>query len=80
MQMYLYVIRDKVSQQSSFIFEQKNDNAANRHYQRMIMGDKTLNPDEFSLWCIGYFDHEEDTGVIYDTATQVIITVEDDDE
>lgn len=78
--MYLYVIRDKVSQQSGFIMEAKNNGVAMRNFQRTIDSDPSLNPEEFSLWKIGEWDHEEDKGEFYNTIEKVIISVEDEDE
>lgn len=77
--MFLYVIRDRVSQKSGFIMEADNDLVANRNFQRMFKQDPLLDPAEFKLFKIGEWDHEEDYGQFYETIEQVIIGVDNDE-
>lgn len=54
----IYVIRDKVAEESGPIFEAKNDSVAYRQYVSLI--EKSDHQGDFDLLCVGDYDHEED--------------------
>lgn len=54
--MKLYVIQDKIAEESGPIFEAKNDGVAFRKYQKTI--NEVGNSDEYALYCVGEIDHE----------------------
>lgn len=55
----LYVIHDRVQEESGRINEFKNDATAFRAYCEWR--DKQPNPDDFQLLCVGRIDHELNT-------------------
>lgn len=56
----LYVIQDRVAEESGPIFESKNDAVAHRNFTKIIQ--TSTNPDDFKLIHVGEIDH--DTNVI----------------
>lgn len=52
----LYVVYDKVAEESGPIFEAKNDGVAQRASNTML--ENTPRKYEFELWSLGNIDHE----------------------
>lgn len=57
----LYVVLDHVAEESGPIFEAKTDGVALRQYQRMLLAEG-VEPGDYSLICVGEFDHEANGG------------------
>lgn len=55
--MKLYVIYDKVAEESGPLFQAKNDETAKRQFIGMIKHEKVLSPGDYNLHCVGYYDH-----------------------
>lgn len=51
----LYVVYDKVAQDSGPIFQASNVGVAIRQYKQ-LMASQSLNKQDFDLICLGYFD------------------------
>lgn len=56
--MKLYVIYDKAAQQSSPVFEAKNDAVAAREFRKVLQNLKDPAVPDYRLYCIGIFDQE----------------------
>jgi hypothetical protein len=54
----LYVIYDRVAEESGPIFEAKNDLVADRNFKKLLSEHKTELSNDFKLLRIGTFDHE----------------------
>lgn len=53
----LYVIFDKVAEESGPIFEAKNDAVAIRNYQNLVFKDNVKH-DDYKLLFVGVMDHD----------------------
>lgn len=53
----LYVIKDLIADESGPIFQAKSDEVAMRNFNNLIK-DKSVNPDEYRLYCVGDYDNE----------------------
>lgn len=60
----LYVIFDRVAEESGPIFEAKNDGVAYRMYEKYMDG-KDVEREEFKLLKVGTFDHDSNELVAY---------------
>lgn len=58
MKMNMYVVYDKVAEQSMPIFESRNDGTAWRAYQKSIIEADDIPQDEMKLICIGSINHD----------------------
>lgn len=56
--MNLYAVYDTLAQESGPLFEAKNDEVAKRSFMNLIFRGEVLRPDEYSLFLIGRYDHE----------------------
>lgn len=74
--MKVYCVYDKVAQEGGPLFEAKNDNVANRHFQAITS--ETFRPDDFSLMYLGIYKREECAIMACDEATEVLITVNEE--
>lgn len=54
----LYVVYDRLAQESGPVFEAKNDLVASRNYRQIL---KEANPSEYLLLRVGNIDHERNT-------------------
>jgi len=54
----LYVIYDKVAEESGPIFEAKNDGTALRNYNIFMQKTSPDNLADYELYCVGEIDHE----------------------
>lgn len=57
MRMNMYVVVDKVAEESGPIFEAKNHGVAIRSYNQITSKSKVPS-NEYSLLCLGIFDHD----------------------
>jgi hypothetical protein len=55
----LYVIYDRLAEESGPILECKNDSVAVRAYKRALESQKAGADDEYWLYCVGEFDNRE---------------------
>lgn len=56
----IYTICDNVAGQSGPVFQAVNDGVAVRQYRGLLVQNPHLNPDEYTLWCIGEYTDEAD--------------------
>jgi len=56
MRMNMYVVFDKVAEESGPIFEAKNHGVAVRNFIQVTS--KAVAPNEYSLLCLGIYDHD----------------------
>lgn len=57
--MKIYTVRDDLAEEFGPLFEQKNDATAKRSVEELLK-DKPY-PADYSLYCIGEFDHDTGT-------------------
>lgn len=57
MKLGIYVIKDKIANECGPIFEANNDGVAYRNFQRTIINNKDVNPDDYMLLKLGVCDH-----------------------
>lgn len=57
--MNLYVIFDRVAEESGPVFEAKNDGTASRAARDLVVTAKGASPIEFQLLMLGTIDHEK---------------------
>lgn len=65
----LYVVYDRLAQESGPIFECKNHGVARRAYDQMIA--KTGRMDEYQLICLGSVNHDNQRLDIFDIPVEV---------
>lgn len=70
--MNMYVVHDKVAEESGPVFEAKNDGVAFRQFQQLALNTNGANPDDFTLLCIGSVDHEKNSVGVLPIAKEVI--------
>jgi hypothetical protein len=58
--MFLYHIFDTIADDAGPLFAAKNDGVAWRNYQDLLK--KSPVPDDFELYCVGSFNHDDMTG------------------
>lgn len=58
MKMNLYVVFDRVAEESMPCFESRNDGTAFRAYQKQIIEKSDLPEDEMKLLCVGTINHD----------------------
>lgn len=59
MTMFIYVIKDKVAEESGPIFEAKNDAVAQRKF-RAVLAETSLAQHDFALLRVASIDHDND--------------------
>lgn len=58
--MFLYTVYDRLAEEAGPVFEAKNDPVALRNYANLLNSvQKTANPDEYELWCVGEMIRED---------------------
>ena len=60
MKLNLYIVRDRILEQSSAVSEAKNDAVALRNFEKVMAGNEFRS--DFDLYQIGWFDHDADRG------------------
>lgn len=53
----LYVVYDRVAQESGPVFEAKNNGVARRQFVNMLNQERALNKDDYELICVAVMDH-----------------------
>lgn len=75
---YLYVIYDKTAQESSAIFQAKNDGIANRSYRNLIESVPGYQRSDYRLYCLGTYDSSNMELIQYTDRREVVVeNVED---
>ena len=74
--MQLYVIYDKLAEESGPVFEAKNDAVARRSFLR-TWAEKGAAPEEFRLLRLGTIDHQTQTIRLEDVPEEVSLSVVD---
>lgn len=72
METRLYVIRDRVAEDSGPIFQAVNDGVAIRSY-RAFMAQSPVEKDEYMLLCVGTFDSSITKLNAFDIPIQVVV-------
>ena len=54
----LYVVFDRVTEESSPLIEAQNDRTAWRNYQRWLKENPVNDPKDYDLYHVGFFDHD----------------------
>jgi len=57
MKMGLYVVYDRVAEESLRVWESRNDGTALRAYQKGMLEDKDVPEEDMMLLCVGSIDH-----------------------
>lgn len=76
--MKLYTVRDELAEEYGPLFEQKNDATAKRSVELMLK-DKPY-PADYSLYCVGEFDHDDYRFLAYAEPEKIEIESVDADE
>jgi hypothetical protein len=69
MTMHVYVVFDRLANESGPLFEAKNDAVARRNYDRLVS--QAGRPDEYQLLRLGIIDHDNQKLEVYEIPVEV---------
>lgn len=77
--MNLYVIHDRVAQESGPVFEAKNDAVAVRNMRNTLLENQAAKPLEFALLRVGTINHETSVITPLGVPVDVSFSITEDD-